>query len=370
MPYDCSLRKQRYSGGATPQHANPHNSPAGESHPRTRPPEPAEGSQRTPIPPRGPPVANEVTGQAFKEMTKPGERETLIFVHIPKTAGSTLNFLLDAHYTAENSYATSQTWLHPDGSLDGFDALTEAERAQIELLNGHMGFGLHRRLPQPARYVTVLRDPVARVLSHYHFECTVPGPLHDVLHSGEMDLLGYLDYQQAAGLDNLQTRMIAGNWHKKGYGPCTPAMLETAKQNLRDHFLAAGLTARFDQFYWLLKRKLGWPTTFYVRHNRSSGRPRQQDLPDETVRLIAENNRFDVELVHFAARRFQEEVQAQGTSFFIGFILFQSLNNLYRTYWELRKFSLRERVRRWRHRSDQAPAAGQDSDRPLLREAS
>ena len=99
-------------------------------------------------------------------MTTTGDRETLIFLHIPKTAGSTLNFILDAHYTPENSFATSQTWLHPEGSLDGFEMLTETERARIELLNGHMGLGLHRHLPQPARYLTVLRDPVERVLSH------------------------------------------------------------------------------------------------------------------------------------------------------------------------------------------------------------
>ena len=302
-------------------------------------------------------------------MTTIDDRETIIFLHIPKTAGSTLNYILDAHYTPENSYATSQTWLHPDGSLDGFDALTEAQRAKIELLNGHMGFGLHCRLPRPARYITVLRDPVERVLSHYHFECNVPGPLYDVLHSGEMDLLDYLDYQQTAGWDNLQTRMIAGNWHKKGYGPCTPAMLETAKQNLREHFLAAGLTERFDQFYWLLKRKLEWPTTFYVRHNRSARRPRQRDLPEETVRLIADHNRFDVDLYRFAARLFHEEVQAQGAPFLVEFKLFQLLNNLYRTYWGMRKISLRTLVRRWRARSDLAPAAGRDDDRPLAREA-
>lgn len=103
---------------------------------------------------------------------------------------------------------------------------------------------------------------------------------------------------------------------------------------------------------------------------RSAGRPRQRHLPEETVRLIAENNRFDEDSYRFAARLFREEVRAQGASFSVEFKLFQLLNNLYRTYWEMRKLSLHTFVRRWRGRSKLAPAAGRDDDRPLAREAS
>lgn len=75
----------------------------------------------------------------------------LIFVHIPKAAGTTLNHIIEAHYTPENSFATSMTRLHPNGSLEAFEALSDAERARIRLLNGHMGFGLHEQLPLRAR---------------------------------------------------------------------------------------------------------------------------------------------------------------------------------------------------------------------------
>ena len=40
----------------------------------------------------------------------------------------------------------------------------------MEAVDDHVPYGLFRRyLPTRARYITVLRDPVDRVLSHYHF---------------------------------------------------------------------------------------------------------------------------------------------------------------------------------------------------------
>ena len=130
-----------------------------------------------------------------------------------------------------------------NNDLDRFEALNEEQLARIRLLNGHMGYGLHRYLPRPAVYITFLREPVERVLSHYSFERTLTySPVYPYLQSGEMDLKEYVRYYTEAGdMDNLQTRMIAGNWHKRGFGPCTNEMLEEAKRNLRERFAVVGL---------------------------------------------------------------------------------------------------------------------------------
>lgn len=276
--------------------------------------------------------------------------ETLIFLHIPKTAGSTLNAILESHYTADESYATSQTRVHPDGSYDGFHALSLAEKRHLRLLTGHMGFGFHRYLPQKAGYITVLRDPVERVLSHYSFERHLPlSPVYQELHSGEMDLEGYLRfYANVAEMDNLQTRIIAGNWQKRGEGPCTPQMLATAKENLRAHFLAVGLTERFDEFYLLLKRRLGWPHTFYLSHNRTRQRISREALRPDEVELIRAHNRYDQALYQDAQELFAVALAREDASFGRELRLFQLANGIYNLYWRARAISLRTLVkRRW-----------------------
>ena len=37
------------------------------------------------------------------------------------------------------------------------------------MFKGHMLFGLHAILPQPATYITVVREPVDRVISSFYF---------------------------------------------------------------------------------------------------------------------------------------------------------------------------------------------------------
>src|SRR5690606_12622267 len=125
-----------------------------------------------------------------------------------------------------------------------------------------------------ADYITFLREPVERVLSHYSFERTLPdSPVFPYLRSGEMDLEGYVRYYtDAAEMDNLQTRMIAGNWHKRGYGPCTPQMLAEAQENLRQRFAVVGLAEQFDASYRLLKRRFGWRTSHFRRRNQTRKR--------------------------------------------------------------------------------------------------
>jgi hypothetical protein len=48
------------------------------------------------------------------------EPEALIFLHVPKTAGSSLSAILEEQYTRERSYSTSFSGHHPNGSLDAW----------------------------------------------------------------------------------------------------------------------------------------------------------------------------------------------------------------------------------------------------------
>lgn len=289
-------------------------------------------------------------------MPKTDAQPTVIFLHILKTAGTTLNAILENYYPAERSYATFPNQRHPEGSLEGFYALSTEAKANIDLLTGHMGFGLHKYLPRTAVYITILRNPVDRVISHYYHEYRDPGSqLHKLIHAG-MGLKEYVQYYAEAGeMDNLQTRMIAGNWEKRGFGPCTEEMLATAKQNLRDYFIVVGLTERFDETYLLLKKHLGWKTRLYRKYNVAQNRPQQHKLSAETLQVIDELNRYDTALYHFAVKRFAAQIRQQGGLFPIELKLFQLCEAPYSQYWRLRQYSarvyLRQQWQRWRARA-------------------
>lgn len=93
--------------------------------------------------------------------------ELLNFIHIPKTGGTAVKGVL-AEWGAQN--AGGKVGGH---ELD-FLALSAAQQAQYAVLWGHRGVGIHRhpdyKLHKLVRYVTILRHPVAKVVSQYDFE--------------------------------------------------------------------------------------------------------------------------------------------------------------------------------------------------------
>lgn len=278
-------------------------------------------------------------------------------MHIPKTAGVTVMTIIQKHYQKEESYSTSMSHYYPDGSLDGFNALPSEHKNRLKLLYGHMGFGLHKQFPQPATYFTILRDPVERVISSYYYESReTRSPLYPELNSGEIDLATYVNRYTSWEMDNLQTRMISGNWHKRGFGPCTGEMLETAKKNLREHFAVVGITNRFDESYLLFKRAFGWPHVYYTKRNVTENRPKQTEIPHETLTLIRKHNQFDIQLYEYAQILLNAQIKEHGLSYLVELRVFQlakAINQLYQNlrqkitwlYWEIRKYSIRIFIR-------------------------
>src|SRR4051795_5479521 len=81
--------------------------------------------------------------------------EAVIFLHLPKTAGTTLNRLIEWEYPVFETYSIDPvffTW-----SAAHLRKLSPDRLKKIRMFKGHMLYGLHDDLPQPATYITVLR---------------------------------------------------------------------------------------------------------------------------------------------------------------------------------------------------------------------
>ena len=98
------------------------------------------------------------------------ERPVLIFLHLPKTGGSSLREFLKAKCGHKNYYQTywsEATGLGDRDYLNQFIALPQEERDRFDLIMGHFSYGLHRFLSRPCVYVTLLRNPLERFCSFY-----------------------------------------------------------------------------------------------------------------------------------------------------------------------------------------------------------
>jgi len=252
---------------------------------------------------------------------------SLIFLHIPKAAGTTLHRIIERQYHADACFSIDGANVYE--SIETFKQLSEPERESITCLKGHMPFGLHVHLSQPCAYVTILRDPVERMISHYYFVLRSPHHyLYEQVTSQNMTLEDYVRSDLSPELHNGQTKLLAGNEKMP-----PPHMLEVAYRNLREHFIFVGLTEKFDESLVLMKRRLGWSRIYYTQINVNPNRPPKSEISDSTVRAIERNNEKDLELYAFARQLFEESVREEGPSFGSEVKRFRTLNRAYGVIW-------------------------------------
>lgn len=235
-------------------------------------------------------------------------KESVIFLHIPKAAGSTLHWIIEQQYEPTTIFTINE-----ERTINDFTNLSEAERAEIRVLKGHMYFGLHKSLPQPSTYITILRDPIERVISHYYYVLREPrNELHERVTSQNMSLKDFVGSGIYLHLDNGQTRLISTTGADFAYGQCSEEMLRSAKENIKEHFIVVGLAERFDESLILLKRSLKWTRMpFYTKQNVTKNRPLKQDVSKDTLNLLEKYNELDIELYKHAQGLFEEIINQQ-----------------------------------------------------------
>ena len=242
-----------------------------------------------------------------------GNGEALVFLHMPKAGGTTMSRILERQYRPAESYWTE--WNRP--TPQAFTALPYRHRAKIRLVYGHLPFGVHEVLPRPTRYLTLLRDPVERAISHYYFIRRTPRhPLHGEVKSRRMTLQDYIESPISSQLVNGQTRLIAGEAADRVRDAEDPELLAAAKQNIIGHFGLVGLSERFDESLLLAKEIFGWVRpVYYVRQNVTSRRPLAEEIPGNALNLIRARNRLDTELYQFGKGLLEAEIERRGGEF-------------------------------------------------------
>jgi hypothetical protein len=227
--------------------------------------------------------------------------EAVIFLHLPKAAGSTLNRLIEWEYPLFEIYSIDPvffrfSWAH-------LQRLSKTRLRRTRMFKGHMLFGLHAILPQPSTYITVLREPVDRVISAFYFMRSYK--LHPLYWKFRFENWSLEDFVTRSPRENVQCKIIAGAEYNK---PCTAEICERAKENLTRYFSVVGLFERFEESLALMKLRFGWKLQRYSSFNVTRTRPRKADVPQSTIDLIEEKNAFDISLYKCAANIFQTAV--------------------------------------------------------------
>ena len=226
-----------------------------------------------------------------------------LFLHIQKTAGSSLLEMVYRHYR-NNLTRHGDCWGHaPDEFKD------------ILFVSGHFGYEFAKHLMQGRFTFTFLRDPAERIISLYYF-CRGRKPDQFLIYrrANELDFqsfleAGFTDPMVKTHIWNNQVWQLAYGYYngpldnKRADDFSAEKLLELAKEHLEE-FSFIGFTETADQDGMKILSALNIPSgTGIPKVNITENRPRVADLSANAVILLDELTFLDKQLYAYALER-------------------------------------------------------------------
>jgi hypothetical protein len=221
----------------------------------------------------------------------------ILFDHIPKCAGSSIHALL------QNAFGADRVAPHLQGI-----SVSNAMRlfSDYDVVSGHFLGRILINAPFPLYRFTVVRHPVDRILSHYHYLRQIAGPgtaTGDLFLNMSLDeFIRTSDQRFMAAVENLLCIHFAD-----ALGPVTrsSALLPMAKQAVECYDLV-GIYEDLDATVRRICQLCEIPPVQLPKINVTRDRRYADEIEPCTLKIIEEKNRFDAELYKHIADRFYQ----------------------------------------------------------------
>jgi hypothetical protein len=237
----------------------------------------------------------------------------LAFVHLHKTAGITINWILRRSFGLH--HCDVEPWRkHADFfSVDDYHGVRKLY-TRIDSISGHMvrAYSDLDQVCPKIQYFTFLREPVTRCASHYQY----------VIQRGRN--IAFQEWINIEDYRNLQTKMIAGTDN-----------LDAAINILREKFFFVGLVEHFDESLVMFRHRAADErlNIFYNSRNvapNNTIKTRLLDNPQTRSQLIAAN-RNDLALYGFVSQKlYPQQKREYGRSLDSEVVHFREANHFSR----------------------------------------
>lgn len=222
-----------------------------------------------------------------------------MFVHIPKTAGTTFVLTLARRFSGKKRLP--QYYHMP---FKDFPKHSPEYLDRFDLSYGHVPLNPDLKIKRGIEYFTFLRDPRERLLSGYrHIKGDGSHGLKNKIDVADYRLKDFLKNGLLKKMDNAMVRYLSNNMDKD-YMAINEDDLKTAIKNFDSHFAVFGLTEYFDESLVLLADHMKWSPLYYIKENRSSYTVDNKELDEETEKLILACIKYDEILYKHALGRF------------------------------------------------------------------
>ncbi|AJM91255.1 sulfotransferase family 2 domain-containing protein [Nitrosopumilus piranensis] len=249
------------------------------------------------------------------------DKDTLYFLHIPKTAGGTLISYLDENFDLDQ-ICRKHYW------SEWFDDIPR-DFSRYRLYRGELGVSLNKFLNKKPMYLTVLRDPLKRTISHFETLRRVLGPAVIDFFSKSNEISDFItDPHYGLMLKNVQTRYLSLEldvpkilesieYRSKDFliesiseflspNLSDSELIQIAKKNLASSAFV-GIVEKFEESLFLLYYTFGWkPKKTNLQKNKSNTPINQKEISEKTISKILDFNKLDKELYEYGKNIFEK----------------------------------------------------------------
>jgi hypothetical protein len=221
--------------------------------------------------------------------------EKVLLEHVPKCGGTTVTNYLKSQYAHQRIFSIDGS--NPSKSIELFMSLPEKRRHLYDLVHGHGANRLRQYIHQKSLAVTILRDPVERIISHYYYVCR--SPKHYLFNEVTVNKMSLIDYATSSLSGELRNNYVCRFLQISAEeAESTPdESINSAYSILRDKYAVVGIMDNIDSAMKILASKASFRDEYKDKKlNVTIDRPKQTEIEQSTLDAIAEVNQLDVRL--------------------------------------------------------------------------